>query len=73
MNGSLHLYEYPTPIVRLSCEKCGRAGQYPKRDLIARYGADIRLPDLREEIAKCRRLGEMHDTCMARYVDLVPR
>jgi hypothetical protein len=47
--GSLQLHEYPAPIVRLSCEKCGRAGQYPKRNLIARYGADIRLPDLREE------------------------
>ena len=21
---------------------------------------------------KCRRLGQMHDTCMARYVDLIP-
>jgi hypothetical protein len=39
--------------------------------LIERYGADMRLPDLREEIAKCRRQGQMHDACMVRYVDLV--
>jgi hypothetical protein len=32
----------------LSCEKCGRAGQYRKQTLIERYGADILLPDLRE-------------------------
>jgi len=42
---------------RLSCEKCGRSGQYRKQKLIERYGADIRLPDLREEIAKCDRQG----------------
>ena len=65
--------EYPGDIVRLSCEKCGRAGQYRKQTLVERYGADIRLPDLREEIAQCERLGQMHDACMVRYVDLVPR
>jgi len=48
---SLQLREYPAETARLSCEKCGRAGQYPKKNLIARYGADIRLPDLREEIS----------------------
>jgi hypothetical protein len=45
--------------------------QYRKLKLIERYGADIRLPDLREEIAQCERRGLMHDACMARYVDLV--
>ena len=29
--GSLQLREYPAETVRLSCEKCGRAGQYRKR------------------------------------------
>jgi hypothetical protein len=71
--GPLELHEYPRPMVRLACEKCGRAGQYRKENLIARFGADIRLPDLREEISKCPRHGQMHDACMARYVNLVPR
>jgi hypothetical protein len=45
----------PRPeLVRLSCAKCGRKGHYRKQNLIVRYGADIRLPDLREEIAKVR-------------------
>ena len=52
MTGSLQLHDYPSEIVRLSCEKCGRAGQYRKQTLIERYGAHIRLPDLREEIAQ---------------------
>jgi hypothetical protein len=72
MSGSLQLHEYPGEMVRLSCEKCGRSGQYRKRTLIDHYGADIRLPDLREEIAQCRRHGHMHDACMVCYVDLVP-
>src|SRR5262249_14139204 len=48
-------------MVRLSCEKCGCSGQYRKDTLIARYGADIRLPDLRWEISHCERQGQMHD------------
>jgi hypothetical protein len=62
--GSFQLREYPGDLVRLSCDKCGRAGQYRKRNLIEHYGADIRLPDLREEISQCRRHGQMHDACV---------
>ena len=61
MNGSLQLSEYPGDIVCLSCEKCGRAGQYRKQTLIERYRADTRLPDLRDEIANCERARQMHD------------
>ena len=56
--GSLLLREYPAETVRLSCEKRGRAGQYRKQNLIERYGTDIRLPDLREEISQCSRPWE---------------
>jgi hypothetical protein len=73
MTGSLQLRDYPSEIVRLSCEKCGRAGQYRKQTLIERYGADMRLPDLREEIAQCERRGRMHDACMVHYVELKPK
>ena len=72
MTGSLKLSEYPAPIVRLLCEKCGRSGQFRKQNLIERYGADIRLPDLRWEIAQCERRGKMHDACMVHYVELKP-
>jgi hypothetical protein len=60
MSGSLQLSEYRGELVRLACEKCGRSGQYRKQTLIERFGADIRLPDLREEIAQCERHGKMH-------------
>ena len=58
MSGSLQLRDYPGDLVRLSCEKCGRKGQYREQTLVDRYGADVRLPDLREEIAQCERNGK---------------
>ena len=63
MNGSRTLHEHSGELVRLRCEKCGRAGQYHKQTLIERYGPDIALPDLREEIAQCERARQMHDAC----------
>src|SRR5262245_47788487 len=49
-----------------------RRGQYRKQSLIQRFGPDIPLPDLRQEIAHCERHGKMHDACMVRYPDLIP-
>ena len=51
----------------------GARANIESRNLIERYGADIRLPDLREEIAKCERQGKMYDACMVRYVDLISK
>ena len=72
MNGSLQLQEYPGDIVRLSCTKCNRRGQYQKQSLIKRFGPDIPLPDLRQEIAQCERRENMSDVCLVRYPDLIP-
>jgi hypothetical protein len=69
-SGSLSLRDYPTKTVHSSCTKCGRSGRYQKRTLIEKYGADIRLPDLRELIANCRH-RDLHDACMCHFVDLV--
>jgi hypothetical protein len=40
----------------------------PKHDWL--HGRDIRLPNLREEIAQCERRRQTHDSCMVRYIDL---
>lgn len=48
-------------------ERCGRAGQYRKATLIDRYGADVRLPDLRDEIAQCKRRHTLGDACRVHY------
>ena len=70
MTGCIKLRDHPGDVVRIACEKCGRHGQYPKRKLIAVYGHDIPLPDLRVEIAKCERDGKMHDACGVHYLGL---
>jgi hypothetical protein len=73
MTGSLRLRDYPGETVRLACDKCGRAGKYRKRKLIEQFGADIALPDLRHEIAKCERMGSMIDGCGVRYPALAAK
>jgi hypothetical protein len=41
----------------------GRKGQYRKGNLIAQFGPDIALPDLRHEIAQCERRGKTYNGC----------
>jgi hypothetical protein len=71
MTGSIKLSDNPGDMVRVACERCGRSGRYRKEKLVAQYGPDIALPDLRHEIAKRERRGEMHDACGVHYVGLV--
>ena len=70
MTGSLTLADHPGDIVRLACERCGRTGQYRKATLIERYGADVRLPDLRDEIAQCERRHTLGNACRVHYEGL---
>jgi L-alanine-DL-glutamate epimerase-like enolase superfamily enzyme len=44
--GSRLLREFPLDVVRIECERCGRAGSYRRDGLMARFGPDIALPDL---------------------------
>ncbi len=71
-NGSLSLAEYPVAMVRLSCWKCARSGQYRKAALIEKYGANVSLPDLLHKIgARCPKLDALgNDPCGAHYRDL---
>ena len=73
MAGSLKLRDHPGDLVRLTCEKCGRSGQYRKQYLIAQFGADLALPDLRHEIAKCERQSQLGTAFGIYFVDLVPK
>lgn len=65
----LTLTDYPTDVIRLACRKCDRAGQYRRTALLKRYG-NMRLPDLRVEIARCPKMGSMSDGCGVYFVDL---
>jgi hypothetical protein len=69
-HGSYSLAEAAAKLtmLRLTCEKCGRAGRYRIDRLIERFGPDIALPDLRHELAECPRRHNMGDPCAVSYV-----
>jgi hypothetical protein len=52
---ALTLADWLRPMVRLACEQCGRRGQYQRAKLIAEYGADMPLPELRHALARSPR------------------
>ena len=52
--GAWTIGTYPLDLVRISCSKCGRRGQYRRATLLDRYGADMAMPELRHERARRR-------------------
>jgi hypothetical protein len=54
-NGAWSLREFPLPMVRVKCDKYGRAGQYRTAKLIEQHGADMVMPELRPVLAQCPR------------------
>jgi hypothetical protein len=49
------LAEWLYHMVRLACDLCPRRGQYRKETLVARFGGDVLMPDVRHLIAQCPR------------------
>ncbi len=72
-NGSRSLGDYPGDVVRIECERCGRAGRYRLHGLIERFGADAALPDVLLALASCERRGDFSRRCGARFTDLAAR
>ena len=65
-----------TDMVRLACTKCERRGQYRKATLIARYGPDKNMVDLRLELAAgCPKIeaNKVMDLCGVYYPDRIGR
>jgi hypothetical protein len=56
-------------VIRLTCPKCHRTGQYRVDELLERYGPDIARPDLRHELAQYPHRNDMSDPCQVKYVD----
>jgi len=61
------LAEWPYRMVRLACDLCPRRGQYRKNTLVARFGGDVLMPDVRHLIAQCPRRCA---ACGVYYADL---
>jgi hypothetical protein len=60
-------------VLRITCEKCGRRGQYRVDRLIARYGIDAKINEWSSEVtADCpRKIANNHyDPCGAIRPDL---
>src|SRR5215472_10278716 len=60
-------------VLRITCDKCGRSGQYRVERLIIRYGIDAKLFDWSDQItADCPRkqARNLNDQCGARCPDL---
>jgi hypothetical protein len=72
-NGAWSLGEWPLPMVRVACAKCGRARQYHTHRLIQEHGADMVMPELRHVLAQCPRRRTFSDPCMIVFTDRVER
>ncbi|WP_300009617.1 hypothetical protein [uncultured Roseobacter sp.] len=71
----MRAWDYPHNPVRIRCDKCGRAGQYPKARFVEIVGRDTALPKALGVIAKdCPKANKpshiVHDRCGAYYPDL---
>jgi hypothetical protein len=52
----MRLRDYPYIVVRFSCRHCPRIGRYRVAVLAERYGADIEMDDLLEEVSSSFRV-----------------
>ncbi len=72
-SGAVTLAEIAAPMFEVACSRCGRHGRHGRLSvtkLIRQYGADAKLPDLREVLAAdCSRVGatSIYERCGVRY------
>jgi hypothetical protein len=66
---ALTLADVRSPTLTIVCEPCGRRGRYNVERLIAKHGADIRLPELKTILANCEkaRSFSVYDRFKAKY------
>jgi hypothetical protein len=67
-DSSLTLSDVRELAVVTLCGPCGRRGRYNVERLIAKHGADVRLPDLLKILADCpkARAFSIYDRCHVR-------
>jgi hypothetical protein len=69
----LTLAEWPYRMVWLACDLCPRRGQYRNETLVARFGGDVLMPDVRQSIAERPRENAPGAACGVYYTDLRER
>jgi hypothetical protein len=57
------------PTLTIVCEPCGRRGRYNVQRLIAKHGADVKLPYLRPTLANCPKAQSfsVYDRCKVKF------
>jgi hypothetical protein len=59
-------------VLRITCDKCGRSGQYRADRLIMRYGIDAKLFDWSDGITACTTGAKFHETTTDPDLALTP-
>jgi len=65
------LQDYPFATVRVACGRCERQGRSGRSKLIAAYGPDAAMHDLRQLIVGCDERHKPGNSCAAYYPDLM--
>jgi hypothetical protein len=64
---AITLSDVRSPTIEIVCQPCGRRGRYNVERLMAKHGADMRLPELLTILADCpkARSGRPGPRCRA--------
>jgi hypothetical protein len=67
---SIPLGRFSRPRLKIQCEPCRRRGDYSVARLVARFGSEIRLPDLLSALsAECPERQKFQGRCFAVYAE----
>ena len=68
-DGAMTLADVREPMLEIVCQPCGRRGSYNVERLIAKHGANVKLPDFLAMLANCEKARSViiHDRCKVRY------
>jgi hypothetical protein len=66
---AITLADVRSPTLTIVCEPWGRRGRYNVARLIAKHGADMKMPDLRTILANCPKAQSfsVYDRCKVRF------
>ena len=66
---ALTLADVRSPTLTIICEPCGRRGRYNVQRLIAKHGADMKLPYLKAILANCPKAQSfsVYDRCKVKF------
>ena len=70
MTGAYTLADVRADKLELICDRCDRHGKLSVATLIAKYGADALMPDVKNRIARdggCQNVGNNADICRAKF------